>query len=318
MKKTLLQGAIGLTFGALFLWLALRQISVGEIKGSLSVLDYRWIFLAVLFYCINLSVRVARWRILLRSTIDLSYPQVCAALIVGYMVNNLLPARLGELYRADYMKRKHSITRSAALGSIVVERLLDGLAVVSIFNIGLAATAIPDENSSILLPIAIVSTTIFVLLYVLVRYFPIVQPILSRIPLGWLQSRLENFSETLSVVRKPGFLMPVCTTVLIYILEAATLSSALKATGIELTIFQNFIVLGAVVLSTLVPTAPGYVGSIQLSFIITLGAFGIESTSAFVAATAYQIFPLMLVVSCGLAIITFQGFRSFSDRDVQK
>jgi glycosyltransferase 2 family protein len=318
MKKTFLQGTFGLAFGALCLWLALRQISFSEIQGSLVNLDYRWIFLAIFFYCINVSVRVIRWRILLRSTINLSYPQVFAALVVGYMVNNLLPARLGELYRADYMKRKHSITRSTALGSIVVERLLDGLAVVCIFNIGLAATAIPDENSNILLPIAVISTIVFALLFFLVRYFSLVRPMLSKVPLSWLQSRLENFSSTLSVVRQPGFLRPVFITMLIYILEAATLASALKATGIELSIFQNFVVLGAVVLGTLVPTAPGYIGSIQLSFIITLGAFDIEATSAFVAATAYQIFPLMLIVTCGLTIIAFQTHKTIAARAEQK
>jgi glycosyltransferase 2 family protein len=318
MKKTLLQGTIGIAFGALCLWLALRQISVGQIQGSLQNLDYKWILLAIIFYCINVSVRVVRWRILLRSTIDLSYIQVFAALVVGYMVNSLLPARLGELYRADYMKKKHSIARSSALGSIVIERLLDGLAIVCIFNMGLLVTAIPDENSNILLPIAIISTVVFFLLFLLVRFFALVRPILSNIRLGWLQTRLENFSGTLAVVHQPGFLRPVLITVLIYILEAATLASALKATGIELSLFQYFVVLGAVVLGTLAPTAPGYIGSIQLSFIITLGAFNIEATNAFVAATAYQIFPLMLIVSVGLTIVTFQTYKSVFLRAVQK
>ena len=97
-------------------------------------------------------------------------------------------------------------------------------------------------------------------------------------------------SKALSVVRLPGFIVPVFATTLIYILEAATLASALKATGIELSTFQNFVVLGAV---------------------------GVETTNAFVAATAYQIFPLMLIVTCGPSIIAFQVVRPIAVRAVQ-
>jgi glycosyltransferase 2 family protein len=308
-KKTVLQGIFGLSFGAFCLWLALRLISFDEIGHSLSQLDYSWVAVAAVLYCLNLSVRVIRWRLLLRQTIKLSYSKVAAALVIGYMVNSLLPARLGELYRADYMKRRHAMTRSAALGSIVVERMLDGIAIVIIFNFGLVLSGIPSEESTILLTISILASAIFFGLYLFVRYFSYFKKLLGKLPVKWLESKLDNFSSSLTVVRQRSFIAPVLVTVLIYVLESATLACALKSTGIELAVYQNFVVLGAVVLGTLIPTAPAFVGSIQLSFIVTLGAFGMGASSAFVAATAYQIFPLMLVVAAGLTIITFQAFK---------
>jgi glycosyltransferase 2 family protein len=310
MKKTVLHGIFGVGFGALCLWLALNQISLDDIQTSLSKLEYKWILLAAVLYCVNMSVRVVRWQILLRPTIRLSYLQVSAALIVGYMVNNLLPARLGELYRADYMKRKHGITRSAALGSIVVERLLDGIAIVLIFNTGLLFTIVPSESSTTLITISVLATLLFAGLFVFVRFISFFRKYIARIPVSWLNSRLDSFAETLKIVQHPAILFPGAITVVVYMLEAATLACSLKSGGIELSLFQNFVVLGAVVLGTLVPTAPGYVGSIQLAFVITLGAFGTDASQAFVAATAFQVFPLLIVVICGMSIIASQTLRS--------
>jgi hypothetical protein len=73
---------------------------------------------------------------------------VAEALLVGYGFNNLIPARLGELVRADYAKRQFGVSRSAALGSIVIERLLDGFIVVLCLSEGLLVISLLRQRIS--------------------------------------------------------------------------------------------------------------------------------------------------------------------------
>lgn len=107
-----------------------------EVSNILSQADLGWLLVAIGFYAINMVVRIWRWRRLLWNVKILSFGSVASALLVGYAVNNILPARLGELFRANYVRQNHRVPRSAVIGSIVVERLLDGLLAVMGLAIG--------------------------------------------------------------------------------------------------------------------------------------------------------------------------------------
>ncbi len=87
-------------------------------------------------YAINLSLRTWRWQIILRPVAAIPYPIVARALLVGYGLNTIMPARLGELFRAEFFKKTFGLSRIWGLTSIVIERLFDGLTVVTCLGIG--------------------------------------------------------------------------------------------------------------------------------------------------------------------------------------
>jgi glycosyltransferase 2 family protein len=132
-----LQPGIGLAVRAFFVWLALRGVSEKELRTLLAGVSLKWVALALALYAGSMFFRVVRWHNLLSALVSVSRGRVAEALLVGYAFNNLLPARLGELVRADYAKRRFGVSRSAVLGSIVVERLLDGFIVVLCLSGGL-------------------------------------------------------------------------------------------------------------------------------------------------------------------------------------
>ena len=92
--------------GALMLWLALSKVDLAEAGQALERGRIGPMVLAACVYWMSIAMRVARWRLILSGSAQLRYGQVAQALIVGYSVNNLLPARLGELFRADYLWRR--------------------------------------------------------------------------------------------------------------------------------------------------------------------------------------------------------------------
>ena len=118
---------LGLAVSALFLGLLFVGVDRDELWESLREVDARWLLAAAPVYAAALWLRAARWRRILWPELPIGARETFAPMLVGYAANNVLPARAGEVLRALILKRRHGTSRSAAVGTIVVERALDGL-----------------------------------------------------------------------------------------------------------------------------------------------------------------------------------------------
>ncbi|MCX7366081.1 MAG: lysylphosphatidylglycerol synthase transmembrane domain-containing protein, partial [Alphaproteobacteria bacterium] len=128
----------GLSAGALCLWLAMRGVDWREAGRIFRAADVRPIAAGVALYGAAMLMRAGRWRGILSFRSPVGLGVTLKALLAGYAVNSILPARLGELFRADYMARQSGLSRSGVLASIFVERLLDLVVVVGMLALGLA------------------------------------------------------------------------------------------------------------------------------------------------------------------------------------
>jgi hypothetical protein len=118
------------------LWILFRTVHLGDLRHALAAIDPWDILSAIVMFGLAIAQRSLRWRVLLESIGLVRYKRVAFVLIIGYAVNNLLPARLGEVFRAGF-----GIGGSAALGTIAIERTVDGLVFVLLLSGGLAAAA---------------------------------------------------------------------------------------------------------------------------------------------------------------------------------
>src|SRR5215472_15838854 len=141
LNARLLQLAIGLACAVFFLALAFYRAPFGSVAAVLAHTDPWWLGAAMLAYMVNLALRAWRWRMILKPTAEVPYPAVARVLVVGYGLNTIMPARLGELFRAEFFKKTYGLPRVPVLTSIVVERLFDGLMVVGCLAIGLVLAA---------------------------------------------------------------------------------------------------------------------------------------------------------------------------------
>src|SRR5918997_4135927 len=125
-------GLAGLLVSVLFVYLAVRKVDLLESLRVLGSLDPRWLFAGMLVYLLlALPIRGLRWRLILREQKPLSLKEIMVPIYVGYMANYVLPARVGELYRAHFLGRRARMSRSGAVASIVIERTFDGLMLVA-------------------------------------------------------------------------------------------------------------------------------------------------------------------------------------------
>src|SRR6267154_445448 len=115
MNVRLIQLVIGLACTLIFLAIAFDRVQLGAVSAALAGAQPVWIGAAMLSYAVNLALRAWRWQVILRPVAPIPYPTVARALLVGYGLNAVMPARLGELFRAEFFKKTFGLSRSTAL-----------------------------------------------------------------------------------------------------------------------------------------------------------------------------------------------------------
>ena len=118
---------VGVAVSALFLGLLVYQVDFVELRRSLRHANYLYVVPAIALYFMAVYFRAVRWRYLLSPIASFRVGRLYPVVVIGYMANNLLPARLGELVRSYYLSKREHFSASTALATVMVERVYDGL-----------------------------------------------------------------------------------------------------------------------------------------------------------------------------------------------
>lgn len=274
---------------AFFLWLALRGQDLSGTWEALRSADYRFLVPALVLYFVGVWVRAVRWRVLLSPVGSYPTRSLFPVVVIGYMANDVLPARMGEVVRVYVLSQRERLPKTVALGTVVVERLLD--AVVMLFLLAMAALLVP-LNGPIERVALVASGLLLVGLFPLVmlvlwpdRILALLAPFSSRLP-----TRLTEFASAagagflsgLRVVRSGSVLTAgLALSVVAWLFEAGMYWTL--AVGFSLPAGAALIVLTLAVtnLATLVPSAPGYVGSFEFGALLVLvGLAGLDQEQA--------------------------------------
>jgi uncharacterized membrane protein YbhN (UPF0104 family) len=304
----------GVAIGGALLWLALRGTSAADLVELARQVQFRWVALAMLLYGTDLMLRTGRWRALLRGLkTGAAPPRYCRlgeVLVVGYAVNNVLPARLGEFFRADYAGKRLGLNRATVFGTIVIERLLDAVVVAGGLCIGLAVLGSIEGGivSGYREPLAIIAgcgaaaiIAVVAIIAGVLRQPRLLDRLLDRLPptAGRLGGQLLH---GLGCFRHAGLCRVVVLSLLIWLCEGAAIWSLVRAADVSLGPGQTVVLVGALSLGTLVPTAPAYLGSYQLIFGLCLASFGLPSAVGVFGAALVQVFLLGPVTLAGLLL----------------
>ena len=118
---------IGIGISIALLMLFLLTVDMGRMIDALSEVDYIYLAPAVAMYLVSTYFRSLRWSVLLRHMKPVSANRLYPVVVVGYMANNLLPMRLGELIRSYYVGEREGISKTSALVTVFVERVFDAI-----------------------------------------------------------------------------------------------------------------------------------------------------------------------------------------------
>lgn len=307
----------GVLVSAFFVYLAVRKVDLSESVRVLAGVSPGWLLAAMLVYLASFPVRALRWRLILRVQKALSLKEIIGPVFVGYMANNVLPARTGELYRAHFLGRRARMSRSGVAASIVVERAFDGLMLV--FVVLLVFALFPGARflggAAVLTGLAFVALAAGIFFYVLAadRTEGALDRLLGPLPAslrGPVGARLGFFSQGIRGVSTSGQLLAASGyTVVVWFLEAAAIALAVISFGITLPTSGYLLVFALAALSTTLPSGPGYIGPYQYAFVLALGTFAVSRETALAVSVAAQFALLGSVTLIGLVLLWREQLR---------
>ncbi len=286
------QFIIGLAISAIFLWFALQGLKLDEALQAIKTANYLWLIPAVAVYFVAVWARTWRWDYLLRPLKRISLSTMFPIVVIGYMGNNIYPARIGELLRAYVLKRKEAVPVSASLATVVIERVFDGVVMLGFVIFNLPALAEVSGDSGVvgdIQQVAIIGTLVFaaaLAAFLLAALFPhqslalfhrFAEPL---IPIRFRQKvvgMVVSFWTGLESLRSPvNIAMVFFTSVIIWLLETVKYWFVMQAFTFKVPFFALMLMNGIVNLATTLPSAPGYAGTFDLPGIKVLQAYGVE------------------------------------------
>jgi uncharacterized protein (TIRG00374 family) len=304
MNVRIVQVVVGLACAVVFLALAFYRVQPGSVAAALANANPIWVGAAILCYAVNLSLRAWRWQIILRPVAVIRYQIVVRTLLVGYGLNTVMPARLGELFRAEFFKRSFGLSRVWGLTSIVIERLFDGLTVVACLGVGLVLSARTGHTAGVLTDALITGSLLFgvILLTVLCLSGSAMSRVLSRFPV--LSTKMGMVQRGFEILRTWRTVEIAAVTLIIYLPDALSLWFSVKAVGLGLGFTDTLVLVGAASLSTLVPSGPAFLGTLQFAYALAIEFAGGTRAVGIAAATLAQLCLLLpvAVIATGVLI----------------
>lgn len=282
---------LGFAIGGAFLYLALRHANPADIGKILKSARVGWLLLAVMVYWLELGARVIRWRALLSHTGSaVGLGNTASAFITGYAANNVLPAKLGELVRVDLISRLSGVSRMAALGTVVIERIFDVLLILLMAGISVGFLVLPETFDLARVRSGMVLLGASVALVIVAGAW-IGRNGVSRVRKlsPAMHARLANLVRgihTLAMPKQCGRVF--AQSLLIWGLNAVAMWLIVFSFGISLSPLQTLLLMGIVGLAAVLPAPPAGLGVLQYAFTLVFQLLGEPVTIGLVASVAVQ------------------------------
>jgi len=306
----------GILISTFFLYLAFRRFDIEEGKRALKMANYIWLFPAVISCMIAFLMRGIRWRYLLLPIKKCKVIDLVSTLSIGFMANNLLPLRVGELIRAYVNGKKENISKSSSLATIVVERVFDGLALVILLLVAslfLGSASYPQNTfPGWLKKMTYLAWVIFlgtlILLYIMMRAKELTGKVIKKV-FGFLKEPVlkkildltSSFIEGLNILRQRRKILTVSSfSILVWTFEGTTFYLGAKALNLSITYPQAYLTMVVIALGVMIPSSPAFVGVYEYFCITALALFAIDKSLALSYAVLLHFLQFSLIIGLGL------------------
>jgi uncharacterized protein (TIRG00374 family) len=332
-RKLILSLTVGGGVSVLALYLSLRNVPLAELAAYLKGVDYLWMGPAILAVLVSFVLRVWRWRLILGQSARIDYWNAHHALMIGFMINCVLPGRVGEAARPAILKKKCGVPFTTGLATVAAERVFDMLILVTGFVAILAIVEIDPAfkvqfgdmtlNKALLEKVAVGTSRLGLLLLVGIVLVSVDQ---SRrwinAVIAWMAKRLafgppklrrgiktcgdlviglnENVAAGFGLLKSPRRLLG-CLLLSLAVWAVAVESYYLVGKGcpqVDLSYGQWIAVVVMICFFIAMPSVPGYWGLWEAGGVFAMRLFGVPPEAAAGATLlnhALQVLPVILV-----------------------
>jgi uncharacterized protein (TIRG00374 family) len=310
--------ALGLAVATACLYFAFRNVEFARLRYTLGG-AHGWYALPCLACVIAFyRFKASRWAMLLSPQVAASGSQLFPAVMVGYGINTLVPFQVGDVFRSRIGAQRTGLKTALVLVTIVLERVFDMLSLV--LPLGLALALLPDVPRAIELAavMLLVGAGIALAVFFYCVYFTDQLQTLARRIRDLAPARVGQIIERQLTNGLPG-LAAIRDSRLLGKLFAISMAHwafwcvaiylSMRAVHIDAAPAAALFVTVLLVIGTNLPNSPGYVGSIQLAFVLGLEAFGVLAEDALAASVFFHFVAYPAIVVAGLGYLWACGTR---------
>jgi uncharacterized membrane protein YbhN (UPF0104 family) len=301
----------GLAISVVAIWIVTRGVDLERTSAIVTAAAPGWLLVALVVVAGQTIVRAIRWRLLLPPPIadaglhgrSPSILRIVPVLLIGYLGNAVLPARLGEAARAVLIARRERLPVPQTLGSVVLERVLDTL-VLALLGISAALIiGVPDW----VIRIGLVGVALSIAAVAVLSIAPRLLRRLSGGPLHRLVSGISAIVHGANVAKRPAAISgALLLSLMAWLLDASIYWLVGRSLGLDLSPVGATLIATVTVLSTAVPSAPGYVGTFELAAVAAASVVGFDPTTALafaIVAHAVAVLPIALAGAVALVAL---------------
>jgi glycosyltransferase 2 family protein len=313
-SKKAIQFVAGLLISAIFLFLVLRKVNLSEVLAAIKNAEYIYVIYAILLTILGLINRTFRWRYLLNQPRKISTYNLFVATCIGLMSNNILPFRLGDFVQAYFLGRKEKIGKTFIFSTVMLERLFDLVTLLAFFGLASLLVTVSGQIKGIKYVIwavflAIAGVILFleygkkteVFFKKVVGYFSV--PLAAKVS-GWVDSFICGFQ----VIQHGKSLVKIILFSLSgWIINISVLWAVLAAFHIHQPFPVVTFVITIIMISVMIPSSPGFIGTWEYFGVLALGFFNIDKNLALSCILIHHMSQYFMISALGLFFLAKEG-----------
>jgi uncharacterized protein (TIRG00374 family) len=325
---------VGLVISAAALYFAFRNVPVRDLLRYLASINYLWVLPSLAVVMLSFYLRSIRWQIILASTKKITIGRAFHPMMIGFMINCVLPGRLGEIARPIILQKKDKVPFTTGLATVAAERIFDICLLLFLFIVTISAIQIrPDVNvafgkyhlnratldiifsSMLKLGFVLIAGIILVtigkvreFIYSVIRLLPNLFFFTGRHMKKTIRQKLcepligiiENMAQGFALIRYPKkiILCSILSFLIWALLGFSYYIFSLGSPGINLTFFELSVVMVIICFFISLPSVPGWWGLWEAAGVFAMSLFGVSAKEAAgftLANHALQVFPVIIV-----------------------
>ncbi|MBI4778548.1 flippase-like domain-containing protein [Candidatus Desantisbacteria bacterium] len=299
---------IGIGISAVFLYFALKSIEIEKVLKAFGEINYIYVFPVIFFSILTYVVRAWRWRYFFRHIKPIPFSSLFSATMIGFMANNILPARIGELVRAYCIGKKENISKSMSFATIVLERIFDGFSLLFLFVITLILYPFPEEvrkigylfavvyviAAGILISVRVWSQTTLKIVNFLCSYLP-------KKAGTAITGYAHSFISGLDVLKNGWDVFFILLySIILWTISAISFYFMFYACHLDqFSFLVALFVLIVIAIGIAIPAAPGAVGTFQYFTVLGLSVFNIDRNIGITFSIILHIIGLIVPIFIG-------------------
>jgi uncharacterized protein (TIRG00374 family) len=296
---------VGVAVSVALLAVAARGVNPAEIGDAFRQLRPAWLIPTFALLFVRFWCTARRWQVLLRPVKAISVHRLFGVTMIGFMANNILPARMGEFVRAYALAKSETLPASLAFATIVLERVFDGFTLLACLVAGLYFRPERWLVWSAVASFGLYTAVLGGLLWL--RHGRGLGFLLNRLPLA-LRDRAarlaDSFALGLDTLGDSRALAVIgVLSLAVWGVSAASVWTLFAGFGLELPAHATILVMAIVAVAVALPSAPGYVGTFQAGTVAALSLYGVPESAAFSFSILFHVINYVPITTIGLAYL---------------